>query len=186
MPTSVTIGGSWLLKLLLLWRKPHQQWPESLESSWVIWVCNLMYTCIFIFSVSVPICDRQERIFVIFSHQNSIPVPQILAMMVDLEEDPEWSTSDEVEEEDNDRWMFVANHYSRSCCSSYFFIRLSFYPLRYTTHDIDDYRNVIHFYWQQRNSWWECLGQTGLWAWRQNNAATHHFKHTKHACKRLV
>ena len=34
---------------------------------------------------------------------NFIAVPQILAMMVDLEEDPEWSTSDEVEEEDNDR-----------------------------------------------------------------------------------
>ena len=62
-----------------------------------------MYTCIFIFSVSIPICDRQERIFVVFSHENSIPVPQILAMMVDLEEDPEWPTSDEVEEEDNDR-----------------------------------------------------------------------------------
>ena len=39
-------------------------------------------------------------------------------MMVDLEEDPEWSTSDEVEEEDNDRWAFVTNHYyrpQRSC-----------------------------------------------------------------------
>ena len=38
-----------------------------------------------------------------FSNRHFIPVPQILAMMVDLEEDPEWSTSDEVEEEDNDR-----------------------------------------------------------------------------------
>ena len=39
----------------------------------------------------------------VYSNENSVPVPQILAMMVDLEEDPEWSTSDEVEEEDNDR-----------------------------------------------------------------------------------
>ena len=45
--------------------------------------------------------DKKE--LVVLSNGNSIPVPQILAMMVDLEEDPEWSTSDEVEEEDNDR-----------------------------------------------------------------------------------
>lgn len=30
-------------------------------------------------------------------------VPQILALMVDIEDDPEWSTADEIEEEDNDR-----------------------------------------------------------------------------------
>ena len=35
------------------------------------------------------------------------PVPQILAMMVDLEEDPEWSTSDEVEEEDSDKYKHI-------------------------------------------------------------------------------
>ena len=32
-------------------------------------------------------------------------VPQILALMVDLEDDPDWSTTDEIEEEDNDRFI---------------------------------------------------------------------------------
>jgi len=31
-------------------------------------------------------------------------VPQILALMVDLEDDPEWSVADEIEEDDNDRY----------------------------------------------------------------------------------
>lgn len=30
-------------------------------------------------------------------------VPQVLLMMTDLEEDPEWSVADEIIEEDNDR-----------------------------------------------------------------------------------
>ena len=30
-------------------------------------------------------------------------VPQILAMMVDLEDDPEWSVQDEIEDEDEER-----------------------------------------------------------------------------------
>ena len=33
-------------------------------------------------------------------------VPQVLAMMVDLEEEPDWSMQDEPEEEDTDRWEF--------------------------------------------------------------------------------
>jgi len=30
-------------------------------------------------------------------------VPQVLALMVDLEDDPEWSVSEEIDEDDNDR-----------------------------------------------------------------------------------
>jgi len=30
-------------------------------------------------------------------------VPQVLALMVDLEDDAEWSVSDEIDEDDNDR-----------------------------------------------------------------------------------
>jgi len=30
-------------------------------------------------------------------------VPQILALMVDLEDEPDWSVADEIEEDDNDR-----------------------------------------------------------------------------------
>jgi hypothetical protein len=30
-------------------------------------------------------------------------VPQILAMMVDLDDDPEWSVQDEIEDEDEER-----------------------------------------------------------------------------------
>lgn len=32
-----------------------------------------------------------------------LTVPQVLAMMVDLEEEPDWSMQDEPEEEDTDR-----------------------------------------------------------------------------------
>ena len=32
-----------------------------------------------------------------------LAVPQILALMVDLEEDAEWSVSDEIEEDESDR-----------------------------------------------------------------------------------
>lgn len=32
-------------------------------------------------------------------------VPQMLAMMVDMEDDPEWSTSDDVEDDDCDRLL---------------------------------------------------------------------------------
>lgn len=31
-------------------------------------------------------------------------MPQILALMVDLEDDPEWSVADEIDEDDNDRF----------------------------------------------------------------------------------
>ena len=31
------------------------------------------------------------------------PVPQVLRMMVELEEDPDWAVADEIEDEDNDR-----------------------------------------------------------------------------------
>lgn len=34
---------------------------------------------------------------------NLLTVPQVLAMMVDLEEEPDWSMQDEPEEEDTDR-----------------------------------------------------------------------------------
>lgn len=34
-------------------------------------------------------------------------VPQILAMMVDLEDDPEWSIQDEIEDEDEERLVFL-------------------------------------------------------------------------------
>jgi hypothetical protein len=34
-------------------------------------------------------------------------VPQILAMMVDLEDDPEWSIQDEIEDEDEERLDFI-------------------------------------------------------------------------------
>lgn len=34
---------------------------------------------------------------------NILTVPQVLAMMVDLEEEPDWSMQDEPEEEDTDR-----------------------------------------------------------------------------------
>ena len=41
----------------------------------------------------------------------NIPVPQVLALMVDLEEDPEWPVlDDEVEDADNDRSVI---HYYR-------------------------------------------------------------------------
>jgi len=30
-------------------------------------------------------------------------VPQILALMVDLDDEPDWSVADEIEEDDNDR-----------------------------------------------------------------------------------
>ena len=30
-------------------------------------------------------------------------VPQMLAMMVDMEDDPEWSTSDDIDDDDCDR-----------------------------------------------------------------------------------
>lgn len=32
-----------------------------------------------------------------------IIVPQILAMMIDLDDDPEWSIQDEIEDEDEER-----------------------------------------------------------------------------------
>lgn len=35
---------------------------------------------------------------------NFFTVPQVLAMMVDLEEEPDWSMQDEPEEEDTDRY----------------------------------------------------------------------------------
>lgn len=35
---------------------------------------------------------------------NLLTVPQVLAMMVDLEEEPDWSMQDEPEEEDTDRY----------------------------------------------------------------------------------
>ena len=44
--------------------------------------------------------DEGRKVFKIFFR---FAVPQILAMMVDLEDDPDWSTSDEIEEEDSDR-----------------------------------------------------------------------------------
>lgn len=31
-------------------------------------------------------------------------VPQILHLMVDIDDDPDWSIADEIEEEDNDRY----------------------------------------------------------------------------------
>jgi len=37
-------------------------------------------------------------------------VPQILALMVDLEDEPDWSVADEIEEDDNDRFIY--------CCHS--------------------------------------------------------------------
>ena len=36
----------------------------------------------------------------------TVSVPQVLALMVDLEEEPDWPTADEIEEEDNDRSVF--------------------------------------------------------------------------------
>jgi len=40
-----------------------------------------------------------------FSSSSSVsPVPQMLAMMVDLEEDEEWAMTDELEEDDLDRY----------------------------------------------------------------------------------
>ena len=37
-------------------------------------------------------------------------MPQILALMVDLEDDAEWSVSEEIDEDDNDRLLLT------SCC----------------------------------------------------------------------
>jgi len=39
-------------------------------------------------------------------------VPQILALMVDLEDEPDWSVADEIDEDDNDRSAFLL-HTSR-------------------------------------------------------------------------
>jgi len=36
-----------------------------------------------------------------------LPVPQVLGMMVELEEDPDWAVADEIEDEDNDRCVTV-------------------------------------------------------------------------------
>jgi len=36
-----------------------------------------------------------------------VSVPQILAMMVDLEEEEDWAVKDEVDNEDEDRWGFT-------------------------------------------------------------------------------
>lgn len=36
-----------------------------------------------------------------------VSVPQMLSMMVDLEEDEEWAVQDEVDDEDNDRCEFL-------------------------------------------------------------------------------
>jgi len=38
-------------------------------------------------------------------------VPQILALMVDLEDDPDWSVADEIEEDDNDRLLLINLYY---------------------------------------------------------------------------
>jgi hypothetical protein len=38
-----------------------------------------------------------------FNRTNELTVPQILLMMVDLEDDPDWSVQDEIDDEDEDR-----------------------------------------------------------------------------------
>lgn len=38
-------------------------------------------------------------------------VPQLLAMMVDLEDDPDWSKSDEIEDEDYERYLLLQQFY---------------------------------------------------------------------------
>lgn len=43
------------------------------------------------------------RYYQTFMIMNLLTVPQVLAMMVDLEEEPDWSMQDEPEEEDTDR-----------------------------------------------------------------------------------
>lgn len=44
---------------------------------------------------------------------NTFSVPQLLAMMVDLEDIPEWSKSDEIEDEDYERYSIPSQLLSK-------------------------------------------------------------------------
>lgn len=70
----------------------------------------------------------QRDVLVWYCNIVRVAVPEMLAMMVDLEDDPEWSVSDEVDDEDSERYHCYFSYICVEVCSAFnhssFFIRL--------------------------------------------------------------
>ena len=70
----------------------------------------------------IPFGMNKPQHYLIFKNLFLLTVPQVLAMMVDLEEEPDWSMQDEPEEEDTDRWEFPCTLYYHCVFMGFLFL----------------------------------------------------------------